>query len=423
MASVLSLFSKPLQQVDASDIQQLVDERCAESSEVEFKRTLPDSKGAVAQWITGKDAIGDYARDQVLGELVAFANATGGFVILGIGETQDKPPRAKEIVPLPRVGELARRFEDQIRTCVDPQLSRFGVKPVITDGSDAGVLILYTGASRRAPHRLTTNLHSYVRRGSSSVRMSMHEIQDMTLNVARGTAGVEGIFNDRMNKFHEWGTPFAKWSAFRVTAVPLESMPDPGRMYGRGEFLLPIKPYTAVIQGKLKTTLHFDNASGARPILRGIARVEDLTTFGNRVEQYQSGMIDVWSRHAPKANQGEPVRPWLYQTWLLGAVANALALLDNHRRTVGAPNAEYALETEVMLFPVTGVRDHSLLCVGLADDGFVNMDRHEIAALPIVLPRLSVGTASEFDLIVNMIDCDLYDSLGRRYHLPFTVHW
>jgi hypothetical protein len=57
------------------------------------KKTLPDKRGRQHPWVTGGD-IEDHARNEILPEVIAFANAQGGSLILGIEETSDKPPRA-----------------------------------------------------------------------------------------------------------------------------------------------------------------------------------------------------------------------------------------------------------------------------------------------------------------------------------------
>jgi schlafen family protein len=214
---VLAVFTKPLDLVVAADIAELTAENWPEGYQVEFKEALSVKRGGQHPWFTGGE-VGDHARDDILAEVIAFANAHGGSVVLGIEETQDKPPRAHAIVPLPRVGELARRFEDQARSCIDPPLPRLQVRAIETDGQRAGVVIFRVSPSRAAPHRLTRTRESFVRRGSSSVRMTMREIQDMTLNVARGLAGIDASFKERQNAFVKWTEPQREVIAYRVTA-------------------------------------------------------------------------------------------------------------------------------------------------------------------------------------------------------------
>src|SRR5215472_4480823 len=231
---MLAVFTKALDLVTAADIAELPAQTWPEGYEVEFKETLPHKRGGVDPWVIGQGGITDYARDEILAEVVAFANSQGGSVFLGIAETSDNPPRARAVVPLPRVGDLARRFEDQARSCIDPPLPRLQVRPVETDRHCGGVVVFRTSRSRAAPHRLTTTRDAYVRRGSSTVKMTMREIQDMTLNVARGLAGTDATLRERRDAFRKWEAGNQKPNAaYRVTALPLVDLPDPGRLYGK----------------------------------------------------------------------------------------------------------------------------------------------------------------------------------------------
>ncbi len=137
-------------------------------------------------WDLGHGEIGDFARNAILAEVVALANSDGGSLILGIDETNEKPPRAESIVAQKNVRELSTRFEDQARACIDPPISMLSAHPVETDGSN-GVVILRVGPSRHAPHRLTPTRECYVRRGTSTVKMMMREIQAMVLNSGAAT--------------------------------------------------------------------------------------------------------------------------------------------------------------------------------------------------------------------------------------------
>lgn len=81
-----------LDAVTVADLNALIEAAARETGELEFKGTLPfaSSKGQASvadRWIERGDRIGDYARDQILAEIVAFANADGGTLVLGLHET------------------------------------------------------------------------------------------------------------------------------------------------------------------------------------------------------------------------------------------------------------------------------------------------------------------------------------------------
>jgi hypothetical protein len=57
--------------------------------------------------------------------------------------------------------------------------------------------------------------------------MTMREIQDLTLDLARGADRLDALFQQRSAAFADWfrGTTFRHAYAVRVTAVPLSTLP------------------------------------------------------------------------------------------------------------------------------------------------------------------------------------------------------
>jgi predicted HTH transcriptional regulator len=102
------MFSKRLQELTRDDIDQVISNKVQESDQVEFKEALSGKHGADG-WHTGADRIGDRARNQIVSEIVAFGNAHGGTLLLGIRESDDHPHRAKGVRSIPRCADLASR--------------------------------------------------------------------------------------------------------------------------------------------------------------------------------------------------------------------------------------------------------------------------------------------------------------------------
>lgn len=341
---MLAVFAKSFDLITAVDIAELPAQTWPEGDQVEFKETLPQRAGGVHPWLSGQASIGDYTRDEILSEVVAFANSSrGGSVFLGVAETQDNPPRADKLVPLPRVGELARRFEDQARSCIELPLPRLLIRAVETDGQGGGVVVFRASPSRLAPHRLTTTRESYLRRGSSTMKMTMREIQDTTLNVARGLAGVDAAFRQRCDAFRQWGGKQGHAVAYRVTALPLVDLPNPGRIIGKGNVFPTPREFKASIgENILDLPLNVVGDLTERPRLRGVARSGGHDAGVFVWELYQSGLTDLWvSTHPWKYPGTGAASLILYHAEVLGAVANTLIVLNHYREYVGAPDVEY----------------------------------------------------------------------------------
>jgi predicted HTH transcriptional regulator len=111
------MLTKPLDQITADDIRELCKERVPESERLEFKQSLSDRSRQPNRsdpW-SEKGELAPSARDSLLREIVAFANAQGGTLVLGIGQVKGEPPCADDIYPLPRVHDLKSRMENAAR--------------------------------------------------------------------------------------------------------------------------------------------------------------------------------------------------------------------------------------------------------------------------------------------------------------------
>jgi hypothetical protein len=113
----LDLTGKPITAVTGDDVLAFVAGAPPEGDTLELKETLPaTSRGEADPWARGEDRIGDRARNELLAEVIAFANAHGGMLLLGVSETDDRPKRAKQIEPGPlsRLRTLMRQADPEV---------------------------------------------------------------------------------------------------------------------------------------------------------------------------------------------------------------------------------------------------------------------------------------------------------------------
>ncbi len=113
---MIEVLSKPADQISISDIKSLIDSQVPEGEQIEFKENLPAKKGNTDPWIEGKNQIGDRAKNEILEEVVAFANAYGGVCLLGIKESSTKPPVAAEISPIPIIENLSEPWRSALQS-------------------------------------------------------------------------------------------------------------------------------------------------------------------------------------------------------------------------------------------------------------------------------------------------------------------
>lgn len=87
---MINLLSMPVAQIRISDIESLIESKIPEGEQVEFKEELP-ARDRSDPWMSGRDKIGDRAKNELLKEAIAFANGHGGVLLLGISESDTKP--------------------------------------------------------------------------------------------------------------------------------------------------------------------------------------------------------------------------------------------------------------------------------------------------------------------------------------------
>ena len=173
---MIAVLSKPLDQIGPGDLKELIDSEVPEGEQVEFKESLRTrSDGTPDRWMTHQDGIGDRARNELLEEAVAFANAYGGALVLGIAESGTRPPVGAGISPIPRCADLAERLKLMFRDCVEPQIPRIDIFAVPTEDDDGGVVVIRTGRSRMAPHRVKPTRKCPIRRSDRCEEMTMRK--------------------------------------------------------------------------------------------------------------------------------------------------------------------------------------------------------------------------------------------------------
>jgi hypothetical protein len=405
------MLSKAFDQITPDDIADLCARGGAyESVALEFKRELPGRNGRPDPWIDGRDFT-SYARDRLFREVVAFANAQGGTLVLGVEETEDQPPRAQRIVAIPRVHDLAARLEEAARACIEPPLSSLLVRGIVTDGADGGVVIFRTVVSPFGPHRVAGDGHAFIRRGASSVTMTMREIQDLTLDLARGADRLDEVFRRRASLFTHWFRSFdlSECGGFRITAVPIGRMPGAIRIADQPEEFRFEPHYQAQLDRSgtryLQVPIH---SSSSRPIIRGIRKYERDERFSFQLDVLDSGLVDFWLRHRVDEHLHLDIG------WILGAYLAVLEILEWIRRIAAAPEWEFAIALSLEGLARHGVtptapRVLPQLTIGTMGRGTIKIDEP-----PIAFPRVVSRSPVDDEEIINLVLRDLLNASGSQ---------
>jgi hypothetical protein len=404
----VGIFGGNLESLTAQDVLQVCSDHIPEGIEVEYKSDLPVKGGRTQDaWHSG-GTVGEYARNAIAEEITAFANTMGGTVCLGITETQDHPKRADRPQPLPRVHELARRIRQAVYDVIDPPLSVLEAVGIEMDGQGNGVVVLRVPPSRRRPHRHAVSKEVFYRRADESVRISMREIQELTIQAVSEAARVEKKILERRDQFRETSARWIKnthavheqsWgAALQFFAMPA-SPTDLVRVVGRPNLInLNSMTLAATGRGNIEMKWPFDPTSQWRPGLRSISCSYSATTRHAAYSLETDGTCEM-SMCLKLIDD----RPNIYEGWLLAGLGKILTWVGR-LKTESGTGVEYVLAPQVCIFgkPATlqaieqEIDFSGQLPVGTYD-----------------FPLISVGSAEEEAAILRTFDADIWNLAGE----------
>ena len=438
---MIEVLSVSANRINESHIESLIASKVPEGEQIEFKEGLPAKSGEKDPWMSGGNRIGDRAKNAILEEVVAFANAYGGVLLLGIKESDAKPAAADRILPVPRCGDLAERLKLVFRDCVEPQLPVLEIFAVPVEGADdGGVVIIRVGRSRRAPHRVTKTLVCPIRRADRCEKMTMREIRDMTLNVARGLERLDRRFSERSERFcGEFGYLETPDEAFgiRITAMPVGDEIRIDRVFRGGatveKFREPLHKVLLCEGGETQRILDgkgiIRSYPFSRPLLRAVREELDSTSleikhlYSSYRELHCDGLIETGfvscglntgSRIGSESKSDLCLLPDLY----LFMFANMLVWANRIRVQTDASATEYAVEVEIHAVGRAASAGTSFFRPGLPgaslQPGSVKFPRYPLGA----------GGSDEISQLLALFWRDFWNSLGRDVDsekLVFTI--
>ena len=222
----------------------------------------------------------------------------------------------------------------------------------------------------------------------------------------RRGAQLDAFFTQSSARFAQWlGTPIKDGNGaagFRISAIPATAPLELGRLYGM-DGLTPVRQNYTVANGLGRFQAHLVRLpERTRPIVRGVRRTFDVEGVLNYLEMHSDGRIDLGFRVGPRQEQ-----LMLTSGWIMAYTIFVLQTADRMRTLAGAPHAEYVLEVELGSSCADPVEIFRL------DPSSSDPRLGDPLRLPLTLPRLSLGPASEVDQAINVVMTDLYDAVGE----------
>jgi len=354
------IHQKALADIVWADLEALVVGTVAEGPNLEYKRTLADPNGGDDPWIKGQDRIGRPARDELAREIVAFANAYGGLLLLGVDEKKGSGA-AQALAPLPRCTDLAERLQRAIGDIVDPPMPGFDVRAIPSpEGDGRGIIALRVSASSAAPHGYAEPPQTYVRRGTSATPMTMRNLQAVFWDARTRRERVDAIRSEHRAKLRCWfedyrkgllhdrdGTPIAnstKGLFVRASAVPqqlFEIVPFPF-----DEWRMSLRPSNSLLGARANSGFndgHFGQkwartAHGAWADERGPA------SWAFR----DDGTVSVLAFKRGYTGQSGQNLNFHFPGWYVAFCAQVMVIADRMRRQAGRPDIPIELDLEFL---------------------------------------------------------------------------
>jgi hypothetical protein len=421
------LFLAPIEALKFADIIDLVTAGAEEGIRLEFKESLPTNDGRPDRWMRDQSGIGRVARDDIAREVVAFANAYGGVIIVGIVETDDHPKRARQLTDpqIPRVADCADQLARALRSIIDPPLPMLEVRGIPSSGANGdGAIIIRIGSSPSAPHGFGMPPATYVRHGSEAAPLSMRELQSMFFERRTRLERIESRRSDfstiakdlwsrrsngRLRKpSGETFAPTFPAFLFRCSLVPaddfaIDNFPD--RFFSLKDRRAP-KPEMGRAPAELIELPQF-----ASQWLRRYRAVEHIGNAGDRRYWCASieadGSISQISIVAAVTSGLQQIAP----AWHARVILQGMVLAEWLRRWAARPDVEYTLDAEFI--------NGGAYIVTNAD-----YDEQAVVAWPNAsIGPYAIGRRSTFSDIFDVIERELWDVFGvpRQSPLKFDL--
>jgi len=403
----MGILGGSLEALNVNDLHRLCADEIPEGTEVEYKSALPVKGGRGLDAWHEDGRIGEYARNEIAEEIIAFANTFGGVLCVGIQESSDHPKRASGLQPLPRVHDLARRLRQAVYDIIDPPLPMLEAIGVAFDETGQGVVVMRVPPSRRKPHRHNVSKEVFYRRADETVRITMREVQELTVQTLTEGTRLEAVIADRRRRHREDAAKWinapksdgAGWGvAVQYLAVPATAI-DLGRVVGRPRLTELDSIVVATMPGKaVQLKWPYLPDTGWRPGLRSISNVNKNSS--NRRADY---VLHTDGRCEVSGFFGLTERmPYVSAGLLVGGLGVALSWIDRIRGEVAA--VEYVVACQLSTFG----KPASLM-------GYTDGNPDDYATLPIGhfdLPLMSVGASEEGGLLQQFNE-DIWNLAGR----------
>lgn len=278
----MSLANRPMESVEESDLQALIENEVAESRTIEYKQSLPGNS---------RDD-----RKEFLADVSSFANASGGHLIYGMRE-QDGVAAELLGLQIDNVDSAILRLENIIRDGVQPRIPGVSTRAISLEASGVA-LIIHIPRSWVLPHRVTLDGHGhfYSRNSAGKYRLDVSELRaafGMTETAA------ERIRNFRVERLSmivagETPAPMDEGAKVALHIIPA-SASDPSIRFD----------VSALASDVSQVKLLYVKSGSNRHNLDGFLTYAQNSALGSYVQIFRDGTVEAVDRNMLRERDGD----------------------------------------------------------------------------------------------------------------------
>jgi len=182
-----NIFHKSFDDIKIDDISELKEIGYEENQRIEYKSKMYGH--------------GDEDRREMLRDVTSFANAYGGFLIIGIEEDEKNKP--KEFKNIENTEDEKDIFDKVCLSCIEPRIS--GLKSKVFKINSINIILIRIPKSLKKPHMITfKGLNQFwIRHQDDKNPMSVDEIREACLNIQNAWKNIREFLKEREREIRE----------------------------------------------------------------------------------------------------------------------------------------------------------------------------------------------------------------------------
>lgn len=306
------MINKPLNDIQLSDFKSLITNQVPEGKTLEYKSILKLDK--------------DADKKEFLYDISSFANASGGDIVFGISEGDEKGLPVSVDGIDGNIDEQCRKIESLVRDCISPRILNLSMKPVTLE-SGKNLLLIRVPKSLNSPHQVTFQGvdRFYSRSNNGKYLLDVFELRNAFIQSSQITERIRKFIKTRLADIIANDTPVQLENIPKIVLhiIPLQSIEEGNNLVSnqdlKKDMLFPIGSGGYDFRFNMEGVLNFCKSPGSK----------DHQAY---VQLYRTGIVESVNADLLREYDGKKLiyvsRDFSVEEKIITFVANALKSLE-----------------------------------------------------------------------------------------------